>query len=223
MKILTLIGLVISGVWALILIIILYLQFTDLGAMTLNEWGDFLAGATAPLALFWLVIGYFQHSAELRLNTRVLKMQEEELRRQVVETARLVAATKEQAEVASQGLQERRQRDAKEATPEFVDHGSSFSGERVKIELRNRGGEARDIELYYDGPHNIDISPKNIVETEGIFRFLIIFAEKQSLSYPIRFETRYIDRLDRRHSAKFELTTEKRLKIIYEEPTATRR
>ena len=49
--------------------------------MTLNEWGDFLAGTTAPLALFWLVIGYFQHGEELRLNTEALNAQKEELRR----------------------------------------------------------------------------------------------------------------------------------------------
>jgi hypothetical protein len=31
----------------------------DLKQLSLNELGDFLAGAFGPLALFWLVLGFF--------------------------------------------------------------------------------------------------------------------------------------------------------------------
>ncbi|MDE0717357.1 MAG: hypothetical protein OXH64_05395, partial [Rhodospirillaceae bacterium] len=214
MKRLTLIGLAITGSWALVVVVILCLQFTELGAMTLNEWGDFLAGATAPLALFWLVIGYFQHSAELRLNTRALKMQEEELRRQVEETARLVEATKEQAEAASQDLQDRRQRDAREATPEFIDHGGGSSGDKLDRRLLNRGGEARNIELHYEGPHNIDVSPKNLVETGDHLNLKVIYGDQRPLMHPIKFGIRCIDRLGNIHCLQIDLTAENRLEII---------
>ncbi len=68
--------------------------------MTPNEWGDFLAGGTAPLALLWLVIGYFQHGEGLSLNTEALKTQQEELRRQVEETASLAKNSERQAKAA---------------------------------------------------------------------------------------------------------------------------
>lgn len=45
-----------------------------------NEIGDFLAGAFAPLAFFWLVLGYLQQGEELQQNTEALKMQADELR-----------------------------------------------------------------------------------------------------------------------------------------------
>jgi len=62
--------------------------------------GDFLAGATAPLALLWLVIGYFQHGDELRINTIVLEAQQKELQLQVKETATLAKSSERQAMAA---------------------------------------------------------------------------------------------------------------------------
>ena len=116
MKRLTKLGITLTGGWVLALAIITIFRVNDAGAMTLNEWGDFLAGASAPLALFWLVIGYFQHGEELRLNTKALKTQQEELRRQVEETARLVDAAREEVRF----LQRRERR---EARPDLVSTG----------------------------------------------------------------------------------------------------
>ena len=220
---LTVLGLGITAIWALALGTVIYFKYADADVMSLNEWGDFLAGTSAPLALLWLVIGYFQHGAELKLNTKALKMQEEELRRQVEETARLVEATKDQADAATQVLQDGRQRDARDATPEFVEHGGSFSGDKAKINLRNRGGVARNIELHYDGPHEINFSPQELVETEENFNFKISYNEPKSLINPIRFGISCVDRLGNIHHTKFELTADNLLKIIHEEPAATRR
>ena len=47
----------------------------------LNSVGDFLAGAFAPLAFFWLVSGYYQQSKGLEQNSEALKIQAEELQR----------------------------------------------------------------------------------------------------------------------------------------------
>ena len=41
-------------------------------SMNLNEFGDFLAGVFAPLAFFWLVIGYFQSKEALELQAKEL-------------------------------------------------------------------------------------------------------------------------------------------------------
>ncbi|MEM7489912.1 MAG: hypothetical protein AAF390_12405 [Pseudomonadota bacterium] len=47
-----------------------------------NEFGDFLAGIFAPIALTWLIIGYFQQAAELRENSRALRDQVSESAKQ---------------------------------------------------------------------------------------------------------------------------------------------
>ena len=132
---------------------VICLRVSDASEMDLNEWGDFLAGAFAPLAFFWLVIGYFQHGKELRLNTKALKTQEEELRRQVKETARLVDATGEEVRF----LQERERR---EAMPDLVSTGGgATASDGTLIDLQNRGAEVRDIAISYEGSYDLIFSP----------------------------------------------------------------
>ena len=52
-------GLVLTAAVVVIGAAAIYLKSSAAEAMSLNEWGDFLAGVSAPLALLWLVIGYF--------------------------------------------------------------------------------------------------------------------------------------------------------------------
>lgn len=73
-------------------------RFDDLDALKLNEVGDFLAGAFGPLAILWLVLGYFQQGIELRQNSKALHMQAEELANSVAQQAELVAVSKDQLE-----------------------------------------------------------------------------------------------------------------------------
>ncbi|HRN46231.1 MAG TPA: hypothetical protein PLH20_15905 [Flavobacterium sp.] len=47
----------------------------------LNEFGDFLAGAFAPLAFFWLVRGFYQQGKGLEQNSEALRMQATELKK----------------------------------------------------------------------------------------------------------------------------------------------
>ena len=119
-KRLTIVGFFLTGAWALAFARVLYVNSGDLGAMSLNEWGDFLAGAFAPLAFFWLVVGYFQQGEELHLNTKALHAQQEELHQQVKETALLAKAAGEQAQAAQADLEYRQRREAMAAAPLFV-------------------------------------------------------------------------------------------------------
>ena len=112
MKRLTKIAVGVTGLWGLAFAIVVCLNIGDTAKMGLNEWGDFLAGSFAPMALFWLVIGYFQHGEELRLNTRALETQQEELRQQVKETARLADTGKEE-------MQFIRERERRQASPTY--------------------------------------------------------------------------------------------------------
>lgn len=67
----------------------------DAGAL-----GSFLEGAFAPLAFLWLVIGYFLQQRELSQNTEALRLQFQEVRRQVEQAtiqSRAIAANEQHA------------------------------------------------------------------------------------------------------------------------------
>ena len=49
--------------------------------INLNEFGDFIAGAFAPLAFFWLVRGFYQQGIGLKQNSEALNLQAEELQK----------------------------------------------------------------------------------------------------------------------------------------------
>lgn len=65
-----------------------------LRSMDLNEVGDFLAGAFGPVAILWLVLGFFQQGIELRQGTDALRLQAKELSNSVEQQIELVATQK---------------------------------------------------------------------------------------------------------------------------------
>jgi hypothetical protein len=67
-------------------------RLPQLQTMELNSVGDFLAGAFGPIAFFWLILGFMQQGAELRLSADALKMQAEELRASVMQQTEMVKA-----------------------------------------------------------------------------------------------------------------------------------
>ncbi|MGR3594766.1 MAG: hypothetical protein ACU0B9_03470 [Limimaricola soesokkakensis] len=71
---------------------LIHLQFDDFSALDPNEWGDFLAGSLGPLALFWLILGFFQQGIELRHSVQALNIQAEELKNSV-EQQKIMSAT----------------------------------------------------------------------------------------------------------------------------------
>ena len=77
------VGLIITTLWSVMVGCILYMKWDQVTSMPLNEWGDFLAGVTAPMAFLWLIIGYMLQRKELNLNTKALQDQQNELSKQV--------------------------------------------------------------------------------------------------------------------------------------------
>ncbi len=67
-------------------------RLPQLQIMELNSVGDFLAGAFGPIAFFWLILGFMQQGAELRLSADALRMQAEELRASVMQQTEMVKA-----------------------------------------------------------------------------------------------------------------------------------
>jgi hypothetical protein len=72
--------------------------------MELNALGDFMAGTFAPLALLWLVIGYFQQGDELRQNSRALLLQARELRQAAEHAGGLLDVARKEHELAIEKL-----------------------------------------------------------------------------------------------------------------------
>ena len=66
---------------------------------SLNELGDALAGIFAPIAFFWLILGYVQQGKQLDQNTKALEQQERALQLQIDEMKESVKQQKEIAEL----------------------------------------------------------------------------------------------------------------------------
>jgi hypothetical protein len=77
-------GIGITVVWLAVIVV-----FWIFGGLTspssLNELGDFLAGAFAPIAFLWLILGYIQQGKQLDQNTKALEQQERALQLQIEE------------------------------------------------------------------------------------------------------------------------------------------
>lgn len=115
---------------------------------SLNELGDFLAGIFAPVAFFWLILGYMQQGKQLDQNTKALEQQERALQLQIEE---MKESVKQQAELAE--IQKKQFGAMNESVKPILvikdsqytyfssDEGSDFLV-NVKFRLTNFGGVA---------------------------------------------------------------------------------
>lgn len=94
----TKIAVVITVIYLVAFSLITGWRFKEVLELPLNEIGDFLAGAFGPLALAWLVFGYFQQGDELRQGTEALRIQGDELKNSVEQQHRI-------AEISLQALE----------------------------------------------------------------------------------------------------------------------
>ncbi|AVM75730.1 hypothetical protein [Magnetospirillum gryphiswaldense] len=69
-----------------------------------NNMGDFLAGAFAPLAFWWLVIGYWMQSLELEHNSKALRQQAEEMRNTVEQATEQAQALRSSEALSRQSV-----------------------------------------------------------------------------------------------------------------------
>lgn len=105
-------GIVLTVVWIIggFAYAYFHIGIDQFAQLTANEFGDFLAGFSASLAFFWLVIGYFQQGQELRLQREELSLQREELSLQRKEMERLADEAAKQAK-AVEGAEQHARRD----------------------------------------------------------------------------------------------------------------
>lgn len=131
-------------------------RWSQLQTMPLNELGDFLAGAFGPLAILWLVVGFFQQGHELDLNTQALLLQHESMKASVHETAQLVKVAKEEQDATEKRWHEDRARRDAVLFPSFTivcKHG--LQGAKPiewGFDLGNLGADCSNLELQTDNP-----------------------------------------------------------------------
>ncbi|WP_286999187.1 MULTISPECIES: hypothetical protein [Comamonas] len=140
----TKIGVVVTAVYLLLLGLLLYAKWPQLITLELNELGDFAAGAFGPLAFLWLILGYMQQGDELKQNTDALRLQAEELAKNVMQQEALVALGQQQLEREKQQVQDERDRQAAAARPKFelsvVRDAYEIDGwTRLEIRVQNVG------------------------------------------------------------------------------------
>jgi hypothetical protein len=128
-----------------------------------NEWGDFIAGTLGPLAIFWLIIGYFQQNESLKIQGQELKnsvdtlrAQAEELRNSVAQQEQLVEITRQQLSLDEQARERQASIELEAQMPHFLakrgPKSSSKDGMIAEIILKNVGRSALEIRVVLDPP-----------------------------------------------------------------------
>jgi hypothetical protein len=105
---LTTFGFVVTGIYLALIGCFAYLRWHEVLKLSPNAMGDALAGAFAPLAFLWLVIGYFQQGREL-------KQQAIEVSRSVREQAKIAKAAEQQLATMQDELRLQQEQNAREA------------------------------------------------------------------------------------------------------------
>lgn len=205
---LTAIGLAITCLYVGIVLAVVYVLRKDAASLTLNAWGDFIAGTTAPLVLIWIVIGYLQQGEELRLNTEALRAQQEQLRQQVAETAILAANSERQAVAAEQmatashgEAEAQRLRDLAESQPILKPAGGTQSAGTFNTNVRNVGATITDVSAAAeDSDIHLDIGPKHVFEGggQGVMTY-------RTVRFPFYFTVKYRDRRGRDGSQRYQM------------------
>ena len=128
---LSLIGIKATVIYLIIIFTIIpcfiFLGWVELEPITLNEIGDFLAGLFGPLAIFWLVLGFFQQGDELRNSVETLKLQADELKNSVEQQKAMVSITGKQLDLDIQVRKEQTKEKIAQNLPQIQIRGAGIS------------------------------------------------------------------------------------------------
>lgn len=142
-RFLSILGIVLTATYFAVLYFLFHGRLVEIVMMEPNEIGDLLAGAFGPLAIMWLILGFFQQGIELRQNTGALKLQEEALRAQVDELKNSVAQQQEMATAANAQIAAMRE----SLKPVFVLRPIAWDGTRLDINIHCTNAAATNIRI----------------------------------------------------------------------------
>jgi hypothetical protein len=165
MKTRTVVGSVGTGVWISIAIVIAYLKRDSIESMKLNEIGDALAGTIAPVAFFWLIIGYFQQGEELNQNTQALIDQQKETALLVKQTERQAKATEAMMKMNAEKNRREQIEIQKSIRPSLKYTSGSFTDGGCSLKIENDGGAASDLRIETDSEFEMIIEPHEFIDS----------------------------------------------------------
>jgi hypothetical protein len=129
-----------------------WIKFTPL---ELNQLGDLLAGLFGPLAIFWLILGFFQQGDELRNSVSALRLQAEELKQSVEQQKAIVKTAEKQLELDIEVREEQTRLFVSNELPLFQvePRGGSGTGHGYRYDflVRNVGADATTYTLSMTG------------------------------------------------------------------------
>ena len=103
------IGILITVVWFLVIGLFCVQNNFVFANRELNSLGDFLAGIFAPVAFFWLIMGYVQQGKQLDQNTKALEQQERALQLQIDEMQKGIEQQRQLVQTQKEQQSEQRQ------------------------------------------------------------------------------------------------------------------
>lgn len=152
-------GFIITGVWAALVAVYVFNTWPAVWELHPNELGDFAAGAAAPLAFLWLVLGFFQQGEELRYSGKALWLQGKELQASVEQQRELVQASRDQLKFEGERLAAEREEIERKARPvlKLMSGGDrpNDAGTRFYLfRIMNSGNPCTDVAVYV-GSHRV--------------------------------------------------------------------
>lgn len=125
-----------------------------LTTMELNAVGDFFAGIFGPLAILWLVLGFFQQGQELRQNNEALKLQAAELKNSVDQQKELVNVARDQVAADLENIRFTKLQAENALFPIFVVNksGGVHKGDELhalSLQVTNMGASVSDVNMRF--------------------------------------------------------------------------
>lgn len=147
-------------------------KWSELLLLKLNELGDFLAGTFGPVAFLWLVLGFLQQGRELRMSSKALQLQAQELSNSVEQQAIIAKATLEQLEEQRRvnliQIEERDKLYSADFTIKVVDARLEGYITVAQVQIVNSGEIAHEVHYWFDPPlHDLGRGAVSFISKES--------------------------------------------------------